>query len=302
MSILSGPAGLLGIGGDHGDYYQNGSLDNTGTKSLASMLSGYGSANVTGAGNKLQAGGSLADAMAGLSPEERNALATSPIYSQLVASQQVQNDPLTSGLLGKGGQLNQATDEATKLANTGYNLTPEDHTAYGQASGNIARQFGQSENSLAQSLAARGMSGSNGAAAQFSGLNGNKNEMLAQAQTNIANQRMQNNLARLTETRNYATSLGNLGQNAENSAANRNMAGQQNEQGLANNLSAAQRGDYGAAEGAKQASMTSQQGAKTQNLGDAYSSGLFQGVQGAMKSGVTGAASAATGMPPVPGK
>lgn len=133
------------------------------------------------------------------------------------AAQQVQNNPLLNGLFGEGGQLQQNEAEATRLQNQGFQLTPEDHEAYGQASGNIARLFGQQEGDLSQSLANRGLASapSGAAGASFTGLQGNKNEQLANAQMNIANQRMQNTMQRLAQTQNFISSLGGQAQSAQ---------------------------------------------------------------------------------------
>lgn len=135
------------------------------------------------------------------------------------ASESVQSNPLLKGLFGEGGQLGQAEAEASKLSSQGYQLTPEDHEAYGQASGNIARLFGAQEQGLAQSLANRGfgIAPSGAAGSSFTGLQGNKNEQLSRAQTDIADKRMQNTMNRLNQTRSYISSLGNQAQGAMNS-------------------------------------------------------------------------------------
>jgi hypothetical protein len=134
------------------------------------------------------------------------------------ASQFVQDDPVLGRLFGKEGlqadtlaDLDKARGEESRLSSQGYKLQPEDFEAYGQASGDIARLFGQSEQDLSQSLAARGLSQapSGAAAREFSGLQGNKMEMLAKAQTNIADQRMKNTMDRLNSTRNFMSQLGN---------------------------------------------------------------------------------------------
>ncbi len=166
------------------------------------------------------------------------------------AAEAVQSNPLLKGLFGQGGQFEQAQQEASNLASQGYQLQPEDYTAYGQASGNIARMFGQQEQDLSQSLANRGlgMAPSGAAGASFTGLQGNKNEQLARAQTSIADARMKNTMDRLAQTRNYISSLGGQAQQAQNSQyqaqqdpfkqqeslANMDMQRQQQQQNQAN--------------------------------------------------------------------
>jgi len=290
MSFLSGPASLLGIGPQYGDYYQNGNLNNAGTQSLSAMLDAARSGKVNTAGQGLVNGGSLADALKGLNADESAGLAASPIYGQSVAQNEVLNDPVLAGLFGKDGQLAGAEKQANDLSSQGFKLQPQDVEAYGQASGNIARMFGQNEQSLSQALGDRGLAagGSGAGSAAFSGLMGNKNEQLGQMQMQIANQRMNNTMQRLQQTRNYISQLGGLGQNAEQSAFNNNLNANNQRTNQANDLSAAERGDYVTAEGAKQKSMESQQGAQSQNLGDAISSGLYQGVEAQAGAGTAG--------------
>lgn len=191
------------------------------------------------------------------------------------ATQRVQSNPLYNGLFGQGGQLSQAESEATNLANRGFSLKPEDYEAYGQASGNVARMFGQNEQSLAQSLANRGLSGSNVAAAQFSGLQGNKNEQLAGLQRQIANDRMNMNLQRLGQTRNFLSQLGQQAQGAISQDVNSNLArGQQEyEMGM---------GQLGKMQ--DQANQGLQQQQQTQ-----HSSGLSNALGGIMGGGLAGA-------------
>lgn len=130
--------------------------------------------------------------------------------------------PLTKSLFGAGGLQDRLGSEEQRLASQGYSLQPQDHEAYGQASGNISRQFGQQEQDLSKMLARRGLGGgSSGAAgAGFSGLAGSKNEMLARAQTDIAQKRMADTNQRLLQTRSMLGSLGMGGQQAANEMAN----------------------------------------------------------------------------------
>ncbi len=140
------------------------------------------------------------------------------------ATQALQSNPVLGQLFGKNGQMSQANNQLTQLNNQGFNLTPEDRTAYGQASGDITRQFGAQGQNLAQSLAARGMGQSGAAGAQFSGLQGSQQEQLAKLQQNIAQQRMQTTMQRIGQTQNF---LANMGQQAQ-SGIGQNL-GQQNQ-------------------------------------------------------------------------
>jgi hypothetical protein len=130
-----------------------------------------------------------------------------------IATEQVQKNPILGQLFGKDGTMSRTASEEQRLASQGFQLTPEDREAYGQASGDIARMFGQQEQDASKALARRGLGagGSGAAGAMFSGLSGNKNEMLAKTQMDIANQRMQNTMQRLGQTRSF---LQNLGQQA----------------------------------------------------------------------------------------
>jgi len=138
--------------------------------------------------------------------------------SQADATQSVQSNPMLAQLFGQGGALSQATQEQSKLANQGFGLTKDDRESFGQASGDIARQSGQQEQSLAKSLASRGMDTSGVANQAYAGLAGNKNEMLAKSQMDIANQRQAKNLDRLNSTRQFMTNLGQQAQGATGQA------------------------------------------------------------------------------------
>lgn len=288
--VTSAIGGLVGLGGGQGEYYQGGQLQNAGTTALKGYTDAQNSANVKAIMKDMQDGKiSLSEAMARTSnPAEQAALASSPIGSTLVASAQLRSDPLTRGQFGEGGSLSQALAQEKDLGSRGFSLQPEDYEAYGQASGNIARQFGQTENSLAQSLAARGLSQGNSgiAQAQFTGLQGNKNEQLGQMQRQIADDRMKSNLDRLNSTRSYLTQLGGLGQQALGGIRDANIRGMGQMVDTASNLSGAQRGDFSAQEAVNQASMTSKLANKEKSLGDAISGGIFSGVQGTLSAGI----------------
>ncbi len=210
--------------------------------------------------------------------------ALNPFTGSALASRQVQNDPTLGGLYGKGGQLEQAENEQTNLANTGYQMQPQDNTAYGQAAGNVARLYGGQEAGAANSLSSRGFgsSPSGVAGATFSGLQGNKNEMLAQAQTSIAQNRMQQNLDRLNSVRQYTQQLGQGAGNALQQQYGRNLAGVQegsNQRfdaarvGLQGNQQANQL--WGMKEGANQVSAENQQGREGKTLLQGLGGGLF---------------------------
>lgn len=305
MGLFSGLGSLLGMGGDQGEHYKAKQLENKGTKSLAEMLDAARGVKVNDAGKSLMGGKSLQEVLAGLNGDEMAGLASSPIYGSNVAQQQVMSDPLLSGLFNKGGSRDMALDEERRLSSQGFKLTSDDHEAYGQASGDIARMFGQQEQSLASALADRGLAtgGSGAAGAQFTGLQGNKNEQLAKMQMQIANQRMENTKARLADTRSYSLGLAGLGQDAENSAFNRNMTGANSRTSLASDLAGQTRGDYSAQAAQDQAEMESKLANKKKNLGDALANGLYAGVQGGAQSfteGVMGG-NAKTAMGPMSG-
>jgi hypothetical protein len=130
-----------------------------------------------------------------------------------LADKGVMESELTRGVYGSGGLQSQLGDEGRKLADSGFQLTQGDREAYGQTSGDISRLFGQQEQAASQSLARRGLaSASSGAAgATFSGLAGNKNEMLAKAQTDIAQKRMVDTQNRLMQNRQLQNSLATQG-------------------------------------------------------------------------------------------
>jgi hypothetical protein len=129
------------------------------------------------------------------------------------ATKGVQEGALTKGLFGAGGLQEQLGNEQKDLSSRGYELTQGDREAYGQTAGDVSRMFGQQNQAATAQLARRGLgSGASGAAgATFSGLQGNKNEMLARAQTDIAQKRMADTNQRLQQTRAQMQSLTNQG-------------------------------------------------------------------------------------------
>lgn len=139
------------------------------------------------------------------------------------ATSEMMSNPFYSQLFGQGGSLGRALGEEQDLSKNGFNMTNDDHSAFGEASGNIARMYDQKDQGLAQALAARGMDSSGAAAAAFAGNQGNKLEQLAGQQRQIANDRYSKNMERLGQVRQYATSLGAQGQSAIQNTFKNNM-------------------------------------------------------------------------------
>lgn len=129
------------------------------------------------------------------------------------ATKGVQEGAMTKGLFGEGGLQSQLGTEGSDLASRGYSLTQGDREAYGQTAGDVSRMFGQQDQAATAQLARRGLgAGASGAAgAQFSGIQGNKNEMLAQAQTSIAQKRMADTNQRLQQNRVMQSQLAGQG-------------------------------------------------------------------------------------------
>ena len=214
-------------------------------------------------------------------------IAQNPFTGNALANQQVSNSQVLGGLYGQGGQLQQAEQQATNLQNTGFQLQPQDYQAYGQASDNIARQFGQNQNSLSAALASRGLGGGGGGVvgSQFAGLQGNQNEQLAQAQFGIAQARYAQNQQMLDQARSYAAQLGGQAQNAINQTQSQNLAGVGQQQ---NDLTQQQNA---AANIANAQTNAQAQAAQANRLGT--SGGLFGNLMSGIGSGITGAASGA---------
>jgi hypothetical protein len=182
-------------------------------------------------------GGDILGQLEGMGFNEPGALsqamqvaATDSVSGSRFATDQVQNNAILGGLFGKDGTMNRTIDEEKNLASRGYSLQPEDYEAYGQASGDIARQFGEQEASLAQALAARGLSTSGSANTAFANSQGNKLERLGAMQRQIANDRMKMNMERLGQTRQFLSQLGGQAQNAIQDQFGRQMGGRQQTQ------------------------------------------------------------------------
>lgn len=289
---INGLLSPLGLGGEqgasfHGTQY-NPALDQMNADAMSQNDPNFQSKLQDYSNGK----GTQQDLFSGLNQSQINQAYAGPMTGSQLATSQVQSNPILGQLYGQGGALNRANTEEQQLASTGYQLQPQDVTAYGQASGDIARLFGQNENNLGQSLADRGLASSpNGAAAVgFSGLQGNKNEMLAKAQTDIANQRMQNNLQRLSETRNFMSQLGAQGAGAINDQYGRNMSGVNNYQNNLARTAGQQQSAQNATNSMHQEELSDQRSAKGKTLFSALGNGLFAGAQGSYLNGSAGSA------------
>lgn len=216
-------------------------------------------------------------------------LATSPLTGSRYATDQVRSNPILGTLFGAGGSLERAGAEEADLSSRGYQLQPEDREAYGQASGDISRMFGEQENSLSNSLAMRGLSNSASlSGSQFSGLQGNKMEQLAKMQTNIADKRMNNNMNRLAQTRSYLSNMGSLGNTAIQNQFGRNVSGLEYSQNAQNQSLQNMMSIYGMKEGLAQKSFQSKQDNQQPTIWDAASKGLYSGVEAATGGAVAG--------------
>lgn len=199
---------------------------------LAALNDFKGAGDFSDTLKKYGSGGmSLQDALtaAGGNNGAINSIFTSPVSGTKAATDQIQGNPLFAGMFGAGGIQEGRQNAEKDLMSRGYSLQPEDSEAYGQASGNISRLFGQQENRLANALASRGLaSGPNGASGvAYSGLMGNKLEQLAQSQRQIANDRMNSNLQRLTAMQGAVNQGNSLAQGALNSQRDANQKGVQ---------------------------------------------------------------------------
>lgn len=148
-------------------------------------------------------------------------------YADQDPTKQVGENSILGQLYGGNGQdnlLSRTLGDEKNLNSTGWQLNDQDRTAYGQASGDIARMFGQNEQSLSQALSDRGLSNSGVAGQAFSNSLGNKNEQLGQLQAQIAQHRMEMNQQRLAQTRNFLGQLGGQAQTAIQSQFGRNIA------------------------------------------------------------------------------
>ncbi len=247
-----------------------------GTAGATNTLADYGQ-------GKISSEDAMSSAMGGLDPnymaEFQNALAAGATTGSKYATEQVQKNPILGGLYGQGGQLGQAEDKLTGLQNQGFELKPEDQSLYGQMSGNIARQFGQQGNQAANDLASRGLSSSGAAGAAFSGLAGNQNEQLAQAQQQIAQQRFQNTQQQIGQYQNFINSMGANANNAIGQQYGRQLQGAEDQR----NALLAPSGGNAASNNAENSygmqSAAFNAANKPKNAMDFFTSGMGQGLQ-----------------------
>lgn len=239
--VAKSAGGFLGL--SDGPKAPDGQFGNAGLDSLNGQNSLYGDSGQLGDLSKYSRGQMSSDSIladtggdglrggAAEGQELANQLATGATTGSRYATEQVQNNGILGGLFGQDGQLNKAESRLDDLNNQGFELKPEDMTLYGQTSGNIARMFGQQGNQMAQDLASRGLASapSGAAGAMFSGLAGNQNEMLAQAQQQIMQQRFANTQNQIAQQQNFINSLGAQGANAINQQYGRALAGAQNQ-------------------------------------------------------------------------
>lgn len=198
------------------------------------------------------------------------------------ATEDVQNNPMLSQLFGKGGTLDNTVQQQKDQAANGFSLQPEDHTSYGQAMGNITRQFDNSDQSLAQSMSARGLSNSGVAAQGFATQFGNKNEQLAQQQQQIAKQRFDSNLQRLGQTQQFLGQLSGQASGNINDAYNRGFQGANQQYNIAKDQSQGAQNYLGAEQGQQNNGLQQEQA--TQH-GNALSS-AFNGALGGAQAGM----------------
>lgn len=266
-------------------------------------------------------------------------LFTGPATAGLAAQSQVSSNPLYSGLFGSSGLQGQqeanygtatnnynnatgnlASDRQALSGNDpSYGLQASDLSAYGQASNALGRQSAQTNQGIAQSLAARGLGSSNNGAAigSYAGAYGNQNEALAGLQNQIAQQRI-TTAQGLAQARNNSDlqQQGNAQSFAGQSASGANQTGalaNQAYQGqLASNMQGAENNYNELAGGAasaqqyqtnqqninnsqfSQAQQTKQQagGPITSALGSALGTAAGQGIATGVKAGGSALAAA----------
>lgn len=207
------------------------------------------------------------------------------------AARQIQNNLLLSQSFGQNGLMNQTGNQISSLMNQGFQLTPEDRTAYGQISGDIARQFDSSDQSLANALAARGLSSSGVANMDFAGSEGNKREQLAQQQQQIAQNRMQMAQNQLNSARNFYGQLQQQGMNQLNNQTQANYNTMKDRAGFAQGYLGAEQGQQNNATGMERSTQSSSP------LSNAFN-GLIGGAMAGSLFGGGGAGGAALGKDP----
>jgi hypothetical protein len=224
--------------------------------------------------------------------------ALDPLESSRIATDEVANNDILGGLFGQGGTMGRTIGEEQNLASRGYSLQPEDYEAYGQGSGNIAREFDASEGGLAQALANRGLSNSGVANQAFVTSQGNKLEQLAGLQRKIADDRMKSNLARLSQTRSFLSQLGQQGQNAIQDQYGR-QAGSERDR-FNQQVSKANAGQNLLSAQAGQGNINLQQQMATESSG--IGGALGRGLSGAVEAAPGAALSSVLGRPKAPAK
>lgn len=295
----NGPlAEAFGLEKKQGEYFQpqtgNQGLDQLNAENLSLTDKNYNQKLADVQSGKL----TTAQGLDGLDRVQREGMNTDGITGSRIASEEVQNNPLTSGLFGKGGLNDRLGTEEKDLASRGYSLQQPDYEAYGQASGDIARQFGQQEQDTSASLARRGLGGgSSGAAgAAFSGIQGNKNEMLAKAQTDIAQKRMADTTQRLQATRNMMSQLGTQGSALQDAQYSRQLSGAKNRQQNVTNAAQLQSGANAQNNAAMLESTKDKRGAMGKSLLEGVGQGMFSSGQQIGASPGTGASSFSSSM------
>lgn len=249
MSFLDDWGSAIGrlVGGDPGNTAAQADANNPSNSLVAALMKQYGIDPASVATDKMATGSGT---------------------GTQVATDAVMGNPMNAGIYGASGLQGQMENEAGQLAKSGYSLQPEDYDAMGQASDNIARQSGSTENSIGAALAARGLSaGPSGAAGvAYSGATGNKLEALAANQQQIAQNRMQINQQRLQSVRSQLMQL--------NQQGNANIASQYQRQlqGAENN--------YNTAAGAAGLSM------QDQNLQQNINNSNFSQIQATKKGSI----------------
>jgi hypothetical protein len=293
----------LGLSGEQGEFFhpttENQGLDQLNAENQALTGTKYNEALRDMTNGKT----SLADGMKDFTGAQREGMMTDGVIGSRLASQEVQNNPLTAGLYGKDGLQGQLSEEGNRLANQGFGLQQQDHEAYGQAAGDIARQFGQQEQATMSKLASRGLAGgSSGAAvAEFAGNEGRQNEMLAKAQTDIMQRRVNDTMQRLNANRQMQSQLGAQGAADQQAQYDRQLSGAKNRQQNVINAAQAQTGANAMANSANEASMKDKRGAKGKTLLEGLGQGMFSSAQqtgaapGTFVSGVAGAGGSAMG-------
>lgn len=278
---LNALGSIFGLGGGQGEHYKGGALSNAGLDAMNADIELSKNSTLNKAIRDISSGGSLKDALKTVENMQNQQavlgqLASSPIAGYNIAAQQVQQNPLMSGMFGQGGLQDQSIAKTQELMNRGYSLQPEDYEAYGQAQNQIARMFGAQENNLANALAMRGMGASSSApgAAQFSGLYGNKAEQLGQMQQQIAQRRMDTNMQRLGQMQNFVSNMQAQANAAQQGAFNANMQGQQARQNLNQAAAGQATNAFSAQQAVDQAAMNSKLANKEQGLGDLLSQGI----------------------------